>query len=41
MAAMIRCCCHLDPEKLSEDEFFKEYGRAKYFLTVAHQVKYE
>lgn len=40
MAAMVRCCCHLDPESLSEDQFLKEYSRAKYFLEVAHQVKF-
>jgi len=41
MAAYIRCCCHLDPEALSDDEFAKEYCRAKWFLEVAHQVKFE
>ena len=41
MAAFIRCCCHLDPDTLDEDQFIKEYCRAVYYLEVAHQVKFE
>lgn len=37
---MMRCILHLDPEKLSDEEWSKAWGQVKYFLEVVHQVKF-
>jgi hypothetical protein len=40
MAAIIHCVFHIDPDTLSEDEFAKLWGRAKYFTSLAYQVSW-
>jgi len=40
MSAFIRCICHLNPDELSEDDFIKEYNRAKYVAERVYQVKF-
>lgn len=41
MAALIRCCLHIDPEAMTEDEFAKAWCQVKYYLSVAHSVKFK
>jgi len=38
--ALIRGVFHVDPRKLSEDEFVVLWAEAKHYLTVVHQVKF-
>lgn len=41
IAAFIHCCFGLDPDHLPEEEFWKLWGRVKFYLKIVHQVKFE
>jgi hypothetical protein len=38
--AFIRCVLHLDPEKLSAEEWHKAWGQVKFYLETVHQVNF-
>jgi len=40
MAAIIACVLHIDPDKLSDEEFYKAWGRVKFFTSLAYQIKW-
>jgi len=40
MGAFIRCCLHIDPSRLTEDEFAVAWGQVKYYCEVIHQIKF-
>jgi hypothetical protein len=40
MGAIIHCIFNKDPDELSEDEFAKLWNRAKYFSSLAYQIKW-
>jgi hypothetical protein len=39
MDAIIRFCFHIDPEELSDDEYAKTWGQAKYALDYSLLLK--
>jgi hypothetical protein len=41
ISALIRCCLHIEPDHLTDEDFWKEWGRVKYFMTLAYQVKWK
>lgn len=40
ISALIHCCLHIDPDNLPEDDFWKYWGRVKYYMGLVHQVKW-
>lgn len=40
MGAFIRCILHLDPSRLTEDEFAVAWGQVKYYSEIVSQVKF-
>jgi hypothetical protein len=41
ISALIHCCLRINPEDLTEEEFWKHWGRVKYYLGLVHQVKWQ
>lgn len=41
MAALIHCCLRIDPDGLDDETFFKLWGRTKFFMELAYQVKFQ
>ena len=40
ISALIHCCLHIDPDELTEEQFWKCWGRVKYYMSLANQVKW-
>lgn len=40
IGALIHCCLNIDPDQLTDDEFWKLWGRVKFYLGLIHQVKW-
>lgn len=40
ISALIHCCLHIDPDNLTEEEYWKAWGRVKYFMSLAYQIKW-
>lgn len=40
IAALIHCCLRIDPDDLTEEDFWKCWGRVKYYMSLVHQVKW-
>lgn len=41
MSALIRCCLHINPKDLNEDEFHEAWAQTKYYLETVNQVRFE
>jgi hypothetical protein len=40
ISALIHCCLRVDPDELTDDDFWKLWGRVKYYLGLVHQIKW-
>lgn len=41
ISALIHCCLHIDPDTLTDEDFWKCWGRVKYYMGLANQVKWQ
>lgn len=40
MSAIIRCVLHINPDDLTDEEFYRAWGQVKYFTSLAYQIKW-